>query len=279
MAKNILKDGSVTVSTRRSLKGIVKRVRKSRFSFGKNKNNNKNNKHQVLAQAKSIDTAESLYDINSDNLLQGALSFETTVDDHHQTPVDDDDDQADTSISSQEEEEQDQDNVNANANIAVESSPTSVMEPVAVETHPTTPVTTTTTTTPTTTKSVVVQLFAAEPKPMVHFADPIVHFYPTHKSMSKSTLVLSAALLCMTLFVSTFGAYLEGHLDHVQMPVWKKQQPIHNKFAADYFHQPTIPTVEVQPTVDTLFSLTQQQVRAHFQQFNLQELEDMMLWE
>jgi hypothetical protein len=37
--------------------------------------------------------------------------------------------------------------------------------------------------------------------------------------------------------------------------------------------------VEVQPTVDTLFSLTQQQVRAHFQQFNLQELEDMMLWE
>jgi hypothetical protein len=97
-----------------------------------------------------------------------------------------------------------------------------------------------------------------------------------------STLVLSAALLSMTLFVTTFGAYLEGHLDldyHVvlQLPVSFFLEK--HKFAAAYFHQPTIQTVEVQPTVATLFSLTQQQVGTHFQQFNLQELEEMMLWE
>jgi hypothetical protein len=79
---------------------------------------------------------------------------------------------------------------------------------------------------------------------------------------------------------------LEGHLDldHVvlQLPVsffLEKQQHNNHKIAAAYFDQPTIQTVEIQPTVETLFSLTQQQVRTHFQQFNLQELEDMMLWE
>mgnify|MGYP002811601658 CR=1 FL=1 len=87
------------------------------------------------------------------------------------------------------------------------------------------------------TKSVDIQLFA-EPK-----AAPL--------SSSKPAYFLSAALLFMTLFVTIFGAYLEGHLDHVQLPSLEK--PTAGAFA---YYQPIVETVGSQPTVDSLFSLT-----------------------
>jgi hypothetical protein len=221
------------VSPRRGRKSVLKRVRKSLFSFG-GKSSSKN-KDQVLAQANSVDTAESFDDPLDDYLLPADLSLDTEEtlrpslinDPRQQTP-----DQADTSISSQEDD-----------NAVVVSPAFDAAREVEYQTN---------------TNSVVVQLFA-EPK-----TAPL--------SNSKPTLFLSAALLFMTLFVTILGAYLEGNLDHVQLPSFEKATA-----AANRYLQVTIETVGPQPTVHSLFSLSEEEVSVHFQRFNLEEVEDL-LW-
>jgi hypothetical protein len=125
-------------------------------------------------------------------------------------------DQADSSISFHAEEEEEEDTAECPKYII----PTSDAEEMETDT-----------------KSVVIQLFA-EPK-----TAPL--------SSSKPAFFLSAALLFWTLFVTIFGAYLEGHLDHVQLPSFEKPTP-----GAFAYFQPIVDTVGSQPTVDSLFSLT-----------------------
>jgi hypothetical protein len=66
---------------------------------------------------------------------------------------------------------------------------------------------------------------------------------------AKPTFIWSAVLLVMTIVITKYVAFVT--LDCCQ---------------------PTIEIVDSQPTVDNLFSLTQEQVPEHFQRFNLEEM-------
>ena len=303
---------------RSSLKGIFKRVRKSRLSFGKS--SSKRDKDQVLAQSKSVDTAESESHFDPipafpAYLLTTARSLDAEDTEEPlqrlTTPA-----QADTSISSQEEEEEDNaarsstfiaatevtfdakeaettppkvtfdakeaettpQKVTVDAKEAetapkvavdakeVETAPKVTVDAKEVETAPKATVDAKEAEVETYTNSIVVQLFCDQKTAPV--------------SSSKPTLVLSAALLFMTLFVMTFGAYLEGQFDHVGLKELEMPPVCYKQLETPSFSylQPTIETVGPQPTVDTLFFLTQEQVPSHIRQFNLQEVGDLLLW-